>query len=91
MALKFLRSFSDLSFLMPDCVQACCCLLGLSHGSSLWEEVPVPQLKPRIRVSTSAALAVRLQGARHTAAQGPLHPAGADLLTPSVVLTPVQP
>lgn len=59
--------------------------------SSQWEEVPASQLKPRIGVSTSAALAVLLQGACHTAAQGPLHPAGADLLTPSVVLTPVQP
>lgn len=51
----------------------------------------MPQQKPRLGVSTSAALAVRLQGARHTAAQCPLHPAGADLLTTSVVLTPVQP
>ena len=40
---------------------------------------------------TSAALAILLQGARHTAAQRPVHPAGADLLTSSIVLTPVQP
>lgn len=46
---------------------------------------PFLQKKP-----TSAAPAILLQGSSHTAAQRPVYPAGADLLTSPIVLTPVQ-
>ena len=57
------------------------------------KELPVlPATCPEQEVAfTPAALAILLKGSRHTAAQRPIYPARANLLTPSIVLTPVQP
>lgn len=91
--LEFLRSFSIfLSFLISeflwvsDSVGLSYEFLFLSVKSFL-----CPSCLPWMGdMSTSAALAVLLQGSCHAATQRPLYLACANLLTPSIVLTPVQ-
>lgn len=93
MVLAFLGRFPHLPFLMPGILRGQLLTGWAAHRHvCLWGRRTscVPAAGPDGPV-TSAAPAVLLQGSCHTATQRPIHPACADLLTPPVVLTPVQP